>query len=125
MKVYNSQKAPEAIGPYVQAIAANGNLYLSGVLGIDRSTGKMAGESTEEQAKQIFKNIEYVLAEAGLTLNHVIKTTIFLTTMDDFQTVNQVYGANFSSHKPARSCIAVSALPLNAKVEIELIAELV
>lgn len=121
MNVINSAHAPAAIGPYSQAIAANGFLFLSGQLGLEPQTMQLA-QGLEAQTHQIFKNIKAVLAVQNKTLDHIIKTTIFLTTMDDFTQVNIIYADYFGDHRPARSCVAVAALPKNALIEIECIA---
>ena len=113
--------APAALGPYSQAIDTGNLLFVSGQLGLDMSTGELP-ESFEEQAKNIMINIKAILEEAGSGFDKVAKSTIFLTDMSDFAKINEIYGARFPNHKPARSCIQVCALPKNAKVEIELIA---
>lgn len=113
--------APAAIGPYSQAIKHGELLFISGQLGIDPKTGEMP-ESCEEQAKFSMENLRGILREAGLDFSNVVKTTIFLTDLANFAAVNEIYGACFTEIKPARSCVQVSALPKNGKVEIELIA---
>lgn len=118
-----SSKAPEAVGPYSQAIKTDGFLYLSGQLGIDRSTGKLK-EGLEEQTKQVFKNISHVLAEENLTLNDIVKVTVLLDNIDDFGKVNEIYATQFDEPYPARSAFAVQSLPLGGLVEIEVIAKL-
>lgn len=122
-KIYNTDKAPAAIGPYVQATSTNDVLFVSGQLGIDMATGEMPA-TVKEQAECSLKNMGEILKAAGTDKSKVLKTTIFLTDMADFATVNEVYGAFFEGENPARSCIAVSALPKNALVEIECIASL-
>lgn len=122
-KIYNTDKAPAAIGPYVQATSTNDVLFVSGQLGIDMVTGEMPA-TVKEQAECSLKNMGEILKAAGTDKSKVLKTTIFLTDMADFATVNEVYGAFFEGENPARSCIAVSALPKNALVEIECIASL-
>lgn len=121
MKYVSTKNAPAAIGPYSQAIEANGFVFCSGQIGIDPKTGNLA-EGLENQTKQIIKNIEAVLKEAGLNLECIVKTTIFLTNINDFAKVNEIYGSFFTNHKPARSTIAVAALPKGALIEIEAIA---
>jgi 2-iminobutanoate/2-iminopropanoate deaminase len=118
-----SSKAPEAVGPYSQAIKTGGFLYLSGQLGIDRTTGKLV-EGVEKQTEQAFKNISYVLNEENLTLNDIVKVTVLLDDIDDFATVNKVYAEQFEEPYPARSAFAVQSLPLGGLVEIEVIAKL-
>ena len=121
MKPIHSEHAPAAIGPYSQAIRAGEFLYLSGQLGIHPESGKIEGATVTEQAEQACKNIEAVLAAAGLSMQNVVKTTCFLTDMADFAAFNEVYAKHFIS-KPARSCFAVKALPAGGLCEIESIA---
>lgn len=120
-KVISSPLAPGAIGPYSQAIEVNGMLFLSGQLPIDAVTGLMA-EGIEEQAKQSLSNIKHILEEAGLTMANVVKTTVFLADMSLFADMNKVYSTFFQGEYPARSAVAVKALPKDALVEIECIA---
>ena len=120
-KVIRSPLAPGAIGPYSQAIEVNGMLFLSGQLPIDAATGLMA-EGIEEQAKQSLSNIKHILEEAGLTMANVVKTTVFLADMSLFADMNKVYSTFFQGEYPARSAVAVKALPKDALVEIECIA---
>ena len=120
-KVINSPLAPGAIGPYSQAIEVNGMLFLSGQLPIDAATGLMA-EGIEEQTKQSLSNIKHILEEAGLTMANVVKTTVFLADMSLFADMNKVYSTFFQGEYPARSAVAVKALPKDALVEIECIA---
>lgn len=117
-----TNKAPAAVGPYSQAIIANGFVFLSGMLPLDCETGNIVGDSAAEQTEQILKNISGLLSELNLGLEDIVKATIFLDSIDSFQSVNEVYGSYFSEHKPARSCFEVSAIPKGAKVEIEVIA---
>ncbi len=121
LKVVSTDKAPQAIGPYSQAIIANGMIFTSGQIALSPE-GEIVCSDVAGQTEQVLKNLTEVLAEAGSSLDKVIKTTIFLDSMDDFATVNEVYGKYFSSHKPARSTVAVKTLPLNVKVEIDCIA---
>lgn len=121
MKPIHSEHAPAAIGPYSQAIRAGEFLYLSGQLGINPESGKIEGATVAEQAEQACRNIEAVLAAAGLSMQNVVKTTCFLTDMADFAAFNEVYAKHFVS-KPARSCFAVKALPAGGLCEIESIA---
>ena len=123
MEIVQAQKAPAAIGPYSQAIIANGFLYASGQIPLAKETGQMTGENIKEQTEQVIKNISAILEEAGATFAQVIKTTCFLQDMDDFNDFNEVYAKYFIT-KPARSCIGVARLPKNALVEIEIIAAL-
>lgn len=120
-EVINSQNAPAAVGPYVQAIKAGDILSASGQLGIDPTTGKLP-ETVEEQAKQSLKNVEAILKEAGYEKEDVIKTTVYLDDINDFAKVNELYAEFFGDWKPARSCVEVRNLPLGGKVEVEILA---
>ena len=122
MKVIQTDAAPAAIGPYSQAMLVNGVLYTSGQIAIDPATGALVGESVTEQTRQVAKNLQAVLAAAGKDFSHVVKTTCFLRHMGDFAEFNAEYTKWFTS-LPARSCVAAAALPKDALVEIELIAE--
>ncbi len=121
MNVISTPKAPQAIGPYSQAMAFGDMIFTSGQIAL-LADGRFLEGNIEEQTTQVLKNLSAVLEAAGSSLSHVVKTTIFLTNMDDFQTVNTVYGTFFSQHKPARSTVGVKVLPRNALVEIEAIA---
>ena len=116
-----SPKAPGAIGPYSQAIEANGMIFVSGQLPIDAATGEMA-QGIEAQARQSLENIKHILEEAGVTMANIVKTTVFLEDMSLFAEMNKVYATYFKGDFPARSAVAVKALPKNALVEIECIA---
>ena len=116
--------APAAIGPYSQAVKAGDTLYLSGQIGMNPATGELVSADVKEQAAQALKNMKAVLAAAGFTVDNVVKTTVFLTDMADFQAVNAVYAETFASDAPARSCVAVAALPKGARVEVEAVAVL-
>lgn len=120
-QVIHTMNAPQAIGPYSQAVLANGFLFISGQLGV-KPNGEFAGSSVEEQAAQSMRNLEAILAEAKMSFENVVKTTIFLADIDDFAKVNEIYAKHFSDKFPARSTIAVKTLPKNALVEIEAIA---
>jgi len=120
-KVISTTSAPAAIGPYSQAIKVGNTLFASGQLGIDPVTGNFKG-NVKEQTAQVFLNIRAILAEAGLSLDDVVKTTVFLADMGDFAAMNEVYSSNFTGTFPARSTIAVKTLPMNGLVEIEIIA---
>ena len=120
-EVISSKKAPGAIGPYSQGIKAGGLVFVSGQLPIDAATGIMA-EGIEQQTRQSLTNIQHILAEAGLTMNDVVKTTVFLADMSLFGGMNKVYATFFEKDCPARSAVAVKALPKDALVEIECIA---
>ncbi len=117
-----TEKAPAAIGPYVQAVRSGGFLFISGQLGFDMRDGSIP-EAVEEQAANSLKNLETIMKEAGTDRSRVVKTTIFLTDMGDFAKVNEVYGSFFEGNYPARSCVAVKELPKAAKVEIECMVE--
>lgn len=121
MKFIATKEAPVAIGPYSQAIEVNGFIYTSGQIAL-RPDGTMETKDVGHQTHQVMKNLFYVLESAGAHFNDVIKTTIYLTDMNDFEAVNKVYAHYFGTHKPARSTIAVKTLPKNALVEIECIA---
>ncbi|RMG41642.1 MAG: RidA family protein [Candidatus Dadabacteria bacterium] len=123
VKYLNSaENAPEAIGPYSQA-ASFGNLYfLSGQIAIDPSEGKMITGGIEEQTRRVMQNLKNVLASCNLSFNNVIKTTIYLKSLSDFQSVNQIYAEWMGECRPARATVEVAALPLNALVEIEMVA---
>lgn len=120
-KIYTN-KSPEPIGPYSQAIKIDNLIYTSGQVAIDPATGQLSGD-IKEQTRQAIRNIEYILQEAGSGLSKVVKTTVFLKNMNDFTDMNEVYAAYFSKNKPARSTVEVSRLPKDALVEIEAIAE--
>lgn len=122
MKAISTTAAPAAIGPYSQAIEANGFVYASGQLPIDPATGAFPEGGIQEQTRQSLLNAQAILQEAGLDLQHVVKTTVFLASMDDFAAMNEVYSSFFSSPYPARSAVAVKTLPKGALVEIECIA---
>jgi len=122
MKVVNTNKAPKAIGPYSQAIEANGLIITSGQLPIDPATGEFAPGGIKEQTRQSLTNAKAILEEAGIGLGNVMKTTVFLSDMNDFAAMNEVYATFFSEPFPARSAIAVKTLPKNALVEVECIA---
>lgn len=117
-----SAKAPGAIGPYSQAISANGLVFVSGQLPVDPATGAFPSEDIGELTAQSLRNIAAILEEAGLTLEDVVKTTVFLKDMNDFAAMNKVYAEFFKGECPARSAVQVAALPKNAKLEIEAIA---
>jgi 2-iminobutanoate/2-iminopropanoate deaminase len=120
----STKNAPVAIGPYSQAIKAGEFIFLSGQLGIDPETGDFVSGTVTEQTGQVFKNIRAVLAAAGSSLDRVVKTTVFLSDIADFASVNEVYARHFNEPYPARSAFAVKTLPKNALVEIEVIAVL-
>lgn len=122
MKVIKTLEAPAAIGPYSQAIKANGFLFVSGQIPLTPN-GELAGDDIKAQTKQVLKNLKAILKEADLSLKDTVKTTIFLKSMDDFSIVNEIYAQAFGEHKPARSTVEISKLPKDVLVEIELIAK--
>lgn len=121
-RIIRCAEAPAAIGPYSQAVAAGGFLYLSGMLAIDPNSGALVGGDAIAQARQILKNIVTLLSSEGLGVENVVKTTVFLTDLSAFGAVNAVYGETFAENPPARSCVEVGRLPKDALVEIECVA---
>lgn len=121
-KVIASPLAPKAVGPYSQAVEANGTLYVSGQLPIDAQTGEFPAGGVKEQLLQIFKNIQYILEEAGYSFDNVVKTTVYLTDMGDFATLNEIYAQFYNEPYPARVAYAVAALPKGALAEVDVIA---
>ena len=117
-----SPEAPAAVGPYSHAVASGGTVYLSGQVPLVPETGMLAEGGIEEQARQMFSNIEAVLRSAGMTFDNVVKTTVFMTDLADFNTFNAIYAEYFPENPPARSCVQVAALPKGALVEAECIA---
>ncbi|MBC5799847.1 MAG: RidA family protein [Candidatus Eremiobacteraeota bacterium] len=120
----HSADAPKAIGPYNQAIRAGDFLFCSGQIPLDPATGELVAGDVAAQTRRVMENVRAVLAAASATFANVAKTTIYLIDMNDFAAVNDVYGSYFSESRPARSTVAVAALPRGARVEIEVIAEL-
>lgn len=120
--VLSTYEAPQAIGPYSQAIEIDNLLFVSGQLGLEPESGKMVEGGVEAQAEQAMQNISAILDEAGLTFSNIVKTTIFLADMNDFAKVNEVYAGHFVGDFPARSAIQVAGLPKGGLVEIEVIA---
>ncbi len=114
--------APKAVGPYSQAVALGDLLFCAGQIPLDPTTGEIVGSDVATQAEQVCQNIKAVLAANEMTFSHVLKTTVFLTTMDDFAAMNAVYARHFTEPFPARSTVAVAGLPRGAKVEIEVTA---
>ncbi len=121
MNIIHSDKAPEAVGPYSQAIEANGFVFCAGQIGLDPESGALR-ETLAEQSQQIFENIDAVLEAAGTDKSKIVKSTIFVTNLTDYLEVNELYGAYVGENKPARSTVEVSALPKGALIEIEVIA---
>lgn len=124
LEIVSTDRAPAAIGPYSQAVKFGNILFCSGQIPLDPATGEIVPGGIGEQAEQVMKNIAAVLETAGAGFDDVIKTTIFLVEMTDFASVNEVYGACFPGHKPARSTVAVNSLPRGVLLEIEVIAAL-
>jgi len=120
-KVIATGKAPKAVGPYSQAIEANGTLYISGQLGIDPETGTLV-EGIEKQTEQVLKNIGAILEAGGCTYKNIVKCTVLLENMDNFKTVNEIYGRFFAEQPPARAAYGVVKLPLGGLIEMEAIA---
>ncbi|KAF1301474.1 RidA family protein [Enterococcus saccharolyticus] len=124
MQIIQTNKAPKAIGPYVQARIANGFLFASGQVPLDPETGEVVGVTIEEQTAQVIKNISAILVEANITADHIVKTTCFLKNMDDFVAFNGVYSTLFNEGLPARSAVEVARLPKDVLIEIEIIASM-
>ena len=121
-KIIHTDKAPKAIGPYSQAVLAGNTLYISGQVPINPATGKLVEGGIKEQSEQCVKNIEAILTEAGFTFADVVKSTCFLSTMENFAPMNEVYAQYYTKDCPARCAFAVAGLPMGALVEIETIA---
>lgn len=120
-KEVHSTKAPAALGPYSQGIQVGNTLYVSGQIPVDQSSGEIPS-AIDQQAKQSMTNIQYIVEEAGYTLDDVVKCTIYLTDLDNFATVNEVYGSFFNEPYPTRACVQILALPKGVNVEIDAIA---
>ena len=121
-EIISTENAPGAIGPYSQAIKANGMLFCSGQIPIDPATGEFVEGGVAEQTEQVFKNLIAVLEAGGASLESVVKTTVFLADMNDFGAMNEVYARYFDTNKPARATVQAARLPRDARVEIECIA---
>lgn len=122
MDIVSTEHAPRAIGPYSQGIIVGDLVFTAGQVGLDPATTELVPGSIVEQTERVLKNLAAVLHEAGSSLQHVVKTTVFLADMADFVKMNEVYQRHFGAHKPARSTVAVAGLPKNARVEIEAVA---
>ena len=120
---FRTQRGPRAIGPYSSAVIQGGQCYLSGMTPVDPATGRLV-EGIGAQARQVFDNIRVVLEELGLSMADILKTTVFLTDLNTFGAVNEIYAEYFGPDYPARSCVQVSALPMGAQIEVEAIAAL-
>jgi 2-iminobutanoate/2-iminopropanoate deaminase len=122
--IINTNNAPAPIGPYNQSVKANGFLFISGQIAINPSSNTIEANTVEEETEQVMKNLEAVLTAAGMNFSNVVKTTIFLSDMALFGTVNEVYGKFFTDNAPARETVAVKGLPRNVNVEISMVAAL-
>ncbi len=114
-----TEKAPKAIGPYSQAVKANGFVYISGQIPINPATGEVVKSGIEDEVNQVMKNLKAIIEEAGSSLSQVVKTTIYLKDINDFDAVNKTYGQYFEEHKPARATVQVARLPKDVSVEID------
>jgi 2-iminobutanoate/2-iminopropanoate deaminase len=123
MRFVATESAPKAIGPYSQGTIANGFVYTAGQIALDPVTAQVTAEGITEQTEQVMRNLGAILEAAGSGFDRVVKTTVFLTDMADFQAMNEVYARAFGSHRPARSTVAVAGLPKGVRVEIEVVAE--
>jgi len=121
-KIISTSEAPAAVGPYSQAVRVGSTLYCAGQIPLDPKSGQIISGGIEEQTRRVLENVGAVLRAEGLSFDAVVKTTIFLTDLADFQTVNEIYGSYFKQQPPARSTVQVTALPRGARVEIEVIA---
>jgi len=121
-KIISTSEAPAAVGPYSQAVRAGSTVYCAGQIPLDPKSGQIVSQDISEQTRRVLDNVTAVLRAEGLTFDSIVKTTIFLTDLADFQTVNEIYGSYFKKEPPARSTVQVSALPKGARVEIEAIA---
>jgi 2-iminobutanoate/2-iminopropanoate deaminase len=122
MRIVATDQAPKAIGPYSQGVIAAGFLYTAGQVALDPATMEMVAGDVTAQTERVMKNLHAILAEAGTSFGRVVKTTVFLASMDDFAAMNAVYAKHFGDHRPARSTVAAKTLPKNALVEIDVVA---
>jgi 2-iminobutanoate/2-iminopropanoate deaminase len=120
--VVKTEKAPKAVGPYVQGVKAHGFLFTAGQIGLDPATGKLVEGGIEAQTRRVLENLKAVVEAAGSSFKQAVKATVYLTDLSHFQAMNQIYATYFEGHSPARSTIGVAGLPLGALVEIELVA---
>ena len=123
-QIIQTNNAPQAIGPYSQAVMANGTLYVSGQIPVVPATGAIVSDTVEEQTRQVLENVKAVVEAAGLTLNDVVKTSVFIKNMDDFAVINEIYSEYFKENCPARACVEVARLPKDVLIEMEAIAVL-
>lgn len=121
-RIINTKAAPEPIGPYNQAVLINGTLYISGQICIDPASGALKNRDIQDETHQVMQNLKNILAEAGMSFDNAVKTTIFITDMNRFSEINEIYGKYFSGDFPARETVQVSALPKFVNVEISMIA---
>ncbi|MDN5332368.1 MAG: 2-iminobutanoate/2-iminopropanoate deaminase [Tepidanaerobacteraceae bacterium] len=121
-KIIKTDLAPKAIGPYSQAVMVGDFLYASGQIAINPATGEIVEGGIEAQTRQVMENVKNILQAAGMDFSNVVKTTVFITNMDDFGKVNEIYATYFGENPPARSCVEVSRLPKGALIEVEVIA---
>ncbi|MEQ8925933.1 MAG: RidA family protein [Fulvivirga sp.] len=121
-KIVNSNKAPEPIGPYSQAVMASDTLYVSGQIAINRASGELIQDNIQAETKQVMENLGHVLKEANMSYANIVKCSIFIKNMDDFGSINEIYGQYFDELPPARETVEVSKLPKNVNVEISCIA---
>ena len=124
LRHHSSNDAPKAIGPYSQAVSVGGLLFTSGQVGLDPATGELVPGGLEAEARQVFANLRAVLAAAGVALDDVVRSTVYLADMADFPVMNQIYAAAFGDHRPARSTVQAAGLPKAARLEIDLVARL-
>ncbi len=122
LKIFHTDQAPKAVGPYSQAVQGGNTVFVSGQIPIDPATGKVVTGGIQAETEQSLKNAQAILAEAGLSFKDVMKVTVYLDSIDDFAAMNEVYAKYFSDHKPARAAFEVAKLPLGVGVEIEMIA---
>ena len=123
-QIIQTNNAPQAIGPYSQAVMANGTLYVSGQIPVVPATGAIVSDTVEEQTRQVLENVKAVVEAAGFTLNDVVKTSVFIKNMDDFAVINGIYSEYFKENCPARACVEVARLPKDVLIEMEAIAVL-
>ena len=121
-QIIQTNNAPQAIGPYSQAVMANGTLYVSGQIPVVPATGAIVSDKVEDQTRQVMENVKAVVEAAGLTLDNVVKTTVFIKNMDDFAVINGIYSEYFKENSPARACVEVARLPKDVLIEMEAIA---
>jgi 2-iminobutanoate/2-iminopropanoate deaminase len=122
--IISTEKAPAAVGPYSQAVKSGGFLFASGQIPINPATGQIVDGGIEEQTKQVLENVKGLLESLGASMDNIVKTTLFIADMNDFATINDIYSGYFKKSPPARSCVEVSRLPKDVKIEMEFIASL-